>query len=63
LLGKNGEPVPRTEVIVSVLVNGRNGDETQNLMTSKEGTIVVGNLQDISKVSAKVKLKSGVVVR
>jgi hypothetical protein len=44
LLGKNGEPIPRTEVIVHIKAFPRINDEIQNLMTSKDGSIKLGLL-------------------
>jgi hypothetical protein len=47
LLGKNGEPIPRTEIIVQIQALDRTNDEIQNLMTSKEGSIGLGSLEDV----------------
>lgn len=63
LLGKNGEPVPRTEVIIQVLAEGRSQEESQNLMTTKDGSVDLGDLKGVDKVTAKVNLKSGSVMR
>jgi hypothetical protein len=47
LLGKNGEPIPRIEIIVQIQALDRTNDEIQNLMTSKEGSIGLGSLEDV----------------
>lgn len=44
LLGKNGEPITRTEVIVHIKAFARINDEIQNLITSKDGSIKLGLL-------------------
>lgn len=50
-------------MIVDVQGDGRTQAETQNLMTSKEGSVSLGDLKGIESLTAKVNLKSGVMVR
>lgn len=50
-------------MVIQYAAVGRYSDDSQNLMTTKEGCVFVGDLKGISKVSARVNLKSGVISR
>lgn len=63
VLGKNGEPIPKTEVFLQLNAEGRYSEESQNLMTSKEGCVSLGDLKGVEKVSARVSLKTGSIAR
>lgn len=47
VLGKNGEPSPYTQVVIRYQIDGINEEQSQNLQTTREGTISLGSLRGV----------------
>lgn len=47
VLGKNGEPSPYTQVVIRYIVDGIQEEQSQNLQTTKDGTVSLGSLKGV----------------